>query len=200
MRSIIIATIAVFLFASCQESKTTKASTPVVVEKGDFTGYSETDIGNGLVRLEKHDPQGNLLEEGYAKNGVKTGSWVSYTEGKVRKIRNYIDGQLCGKQFDISSAMTLEGLETYANGQKNGNFQKFRSARIIEDGFFLDGKLHGTHKQCYSHLQHTGKVQKTTEYKNGVLDGKIQNFNEDGDLVLEYIYKDGKKVSGGIVE
>ena len=36
-------------------------------------------------------------------------------------------------------------------------------------------------------------------FKNDKLDGKLSYYDEER-LVMEYIYKDGEKISGGIIE
>jgi len=38
------------------------------------------------------------------------------------------------------------------------------------------------------------------EYKNGKQDGMYKYYDEDGKVVMEYVYKDGEKVSGGMKE
>jgi antitoxin component YwqK of YwqJK toxin-antitoxin module len=34
----------------------------------------------------------------------------------------------------------------------------------------------------------------------GKMDGPLRHYNEDGKIILEYLYKDDVKVSGGMVE
>ena len=42
--------------------------------------------------------------------------------------------------------------------------------------------------------------KKKCSFKNGKQHGKLQFFDEAGNVTLEYMYDNGEKISGGIVE
>ncbi len=46
----------------------------------------------------------------------------------------------------------------------------------------------------------TWKVKQEVEYKNGVQDGFFRYYDENGTVTLEYVYKNGEKVSGGMTK
>ena len=45
-----------------------------------------------------------------------------------------------------------------------------------------------------------GNLQRRGNFKNGKQHGLLQYFDEEGNVTLEYEYKNGEKVGGGIVE
>ena len=49
-------------------------------------------------------------------------------------------------------------------------------------------------------MPQTGRLQKEINYKMGVQDGYFRYYNESGQINMEYLYKDGEKISGGIVD
>jgi antitoxin component YwqK of YwqJK toxin-antitoxin module len=61
----------------------------------------------------------------------------------------------------------------------------------------VDGLLDGNYKKYYDG---TDKVQQEMNYKNNKLDGDVIYYNEQGIATMKYIYKNGEKVSGGLVE
>ena len=67
---------------------------------------------------------------------------------------------------------------------------------VEEEATYKDGELHGMYRVYY---KRDGKLQSEAEYKNGVQDGVYRFFNEEGAITLEYQFKNGEKVSGGIV-
>jgi antitoxin component YwqK of YwqJK toxin-antitoxin module len=46
----------------------------------------------------------------------------------------------------------------------------------------------------------TGKIMEEAEYNTNVLDGFYRHYSETGVIDLEYSYKNGEKISGGIVQ
>ncbi|MEL7159304.1 MAG: hypothetical protein AAFN92_00990, partial [Bacteroidota bacterium] len=62
---------------------------------------------------------------------------------------------------------------------------------------YVDGQLDGA---LATFDYRNNKIKQEVTYKNGVLDGPMRYFNEEGEVTLQYLYKDGEKISGGIVE
>ena len=48
--------------------------------------------------------------------------------------------------------------------------------------------------------ERTFKLKQEVEYKNGLQDGYFRYYDEEGNVTLEYEYKEGEKIKGGIVE
>ena len=67
----------------------------------------------------------------------------------------------------------------------------------IRDSLYKDDKLEGTAR---TYDDRTFKLKQEVEYKDGKQDGFFRYYDEEGNVTLEYQYKNGEKVSGGIVE
>ena len=165
----------------------------------DDAGYVKESIpGSDFIRVEKMNEDGVLAEMGYLQNGLKTGVWTTY----------WNDGK------------RIKSLEHYLNGKKNGPFMRFNDRnRILDISHYLNDELHGYHvtyswgspskEIIYNHgkingemrvyYDKNGKLQKLVNFNNGVQDGVFKQYDFEGNLILEYMYKNGKKVSGGPV-
>ena len=169
-------------------------STPVNLE-----GYTVTEDG-GVQIAEKRDQDNVLSERGYLSNGVKNGVWISYHSGKnagrIKTISNYTNGKLNGPYLEFSNRGQIEKKVNYLNNVYDGLFATYKNGRAEKEVIYQNGKLNGPYKE----YDKRGNLQKVSNYTNDQLDGKVSFFNEEGDLVMEYTYKNGEKISGGIVE
>lgn len=166
----------------------------------EVTGYAiEKVSGTDLQHATKVDEKGMLLEEGYLRNGKKTGAWVTYDSGSPfpRKIENYQNGSYYGSYMEFNERGQLQLLAHYENNKLDGNWGKYSFGRPQEEATYKDGQLDGTYKKYF---ERDGKLQTTIEYKDGVQDGYYRFYDDGGNIKLEYLYKNGEKVEGGIVE
>jgi antitoxin component YwqK of YwqJK toxin-antitoxin module len=74
---------------------------------------------------------------------------------------------------------------------------KYEWGRVTEEATYKNGKLHGDYK---SYFKDSNKIQKFVQFKDGKQDGLFQQFDEYGTLLAKYEYKNGEKVSGGVVK
>ena len=65
---------------------------------------------------------------------------------------------------------------------------------------FKDGELHGTQKFYFTSGREVGKLQRDVAYKNGKIDGLMRYYDPEGKVTLQYTYKNGERIGGGIVE
>jgi antitoxin component YwqK of YwqJK toxin-antitoxin module len=86
---------------------------------------------------------------------------------------------------------------TYKQNQLHGPWVSYKFGKVIEQRFYQDGKLEGT---VSTYDDRTYKLKQEVQYKNGLQDGYYKYYDEEGRLSLEYLYKNGEKISGGIVE
>ncbi|MCI5080207.1 MAG: hypothetical protein MRY78_00870 [Saprospiraceae bacterium] len=182
-----------FVFFSCNNSAPTG---PVM----DLSGYDVMDVpGQNLKKVAKKDEAGNLLESGFVENGVKTGTWTTYTtDGPFpQKIASYAQGNYNGIYMEFNERGQVEILANYKNNKLHGKWGKYRFGRPEETAVYKEGELHGTYAKYYTR---DGKIQNTIEYKDGKQDGYYRFYNEEGEVTLEYMYRDGEKVEGGIVD
>jgi len=174
---------------SCQ------SNTPV---PSNLAGYDSITIpGSESVKVVKQGDDGKVVETGYILNGNKHGIWTTYSpENKIKTIANYIDGKKNGTYLELSSRGQIELLITYTNDEYDGPYGKYKFGRATEDMVYVKGQLDGEFKTYFNN----GKIQKLVTFKNGKQDGPLKYYDEEGNVTLEYMYKNGNKVSGGIVE
>jgi len=172
------------------------ASAPTV----DSSGYALEDIPGLSAKIAtKHNEAGVLIEEGLLINGVKTGTWVTYHPDTrfPATITSYEGGVNNGPYMEFNQRGQLSLRATYRNNLLHGLWGKYSFGRVEEESNYKDGQLHGMHR---AYQKRDGKLQSEAEYKDGKQDGVYRFFNEEGEVTLEYQFKNGEKVSGGIVD
>jgi antitoxin component YwqK of YwqJK toxin-antitoxin module len=165
----------------------------------DLSAYSLENIkGSSLQKAILSTASGTVTEVGYVLNGCKTGSWSSYfpEDGKIKSVTNYLDGALNGPTIVFSSRGQLEKVTTYTNNELDGKYAEYNYGKVLKEMDYKNGVLDGYVRE----YDRTGKLQKETQFKNNKVDGTLRHFNEEGEVVLEYEYKNGEKIKGGIVE
>lgn len=183
-----------FLLSSCGKQQ-------VSVPGGyDLSGFEIRQLdGTSTSYAIKQDASGNILEEGMITDGLQDGTWITYIEGETNKIKvvtNYVSGVLNGPYMEFNDRGQIEKKSTYLNDKVHGMYSEYKFGRPLKEFMYDEGVLNGVSKE-YSDR---GKLTKETAYKNGKLHGTIRQFDEEGGIILEYEYKNGEKVSGGIVE
>ena len=185
----------VFLFLSCGNG-----GGNVTVETLDGAAYQMEAIPGQATKIAKLvDGDGNIIEYGQVDNGVKVGTWLTYEPGKEfpAKIETYAGGVINGPYFELNERGQVTLKAFYKNNSLHGPWGKYKFGRTTESAEYKDGQLDGVYKSYY---QRDGKLQKEFHYKGGQLDGPYRFYNEEGEITLEYTYKNGEKVGGGIVD
>ncbi len=183
------------LLAACNNSNAGGAS-----EQFDSSGYTTEDIpGTPYQRVFILRADNTLQEEGLVRGGVKDGTWVIYHDGGEfpAKVISYASGMYNGPYMEFNERGQLALRATYKNNILDGPWGKYRFGRPEAEAHYKNGKFHGTYKEYDSS---TGKLLKEINYKDGVQHGMLRFFNDAGEVTLEYEYRNGEKVSGGIVE
>lgn len=159
----------------------------------------ESISGSALQKATLKDEAGNIIETGYFKDGVKTGTWINYAAGKPfpQKIISYVEGQYHGAYLELNERGQIELNANYKNNKLDGYWGTYRFGRPTAEAEYKNGELDGVRKEYFNR---DGKLQKEIHYKNGVQDGPFKVYNEEGDVLMEYVYENGEKVSGGIIE
>lgn len=194
----LITLILLFSFFACQD-----AAGPVVeVEKAtvDEKEFEVTPIaGSAALRAERKDPMGKIIEAGFILNGLKHGTWTVYNPESVapEKITSYIDGALNGPYIEMDQQGRISVLSNYKANVLHGSYGTYKIGRPVTTATYIDGKLDGF---MVEYDYRTNKIKQEASYKMGVQDGPLRFYNEEGKITLEYLYKDGERVSGGIVE
>ena len=166
----------------------------------DLTGYETTAFPNGVTRVQKRDQNGVMIEEGYLKDGKKEGVWTTYSAKRPQSVTSYIDGHKYGKELVFSSLLQITDEATYTNDILNGRKGRYKRGRPLEEGYFIENKPHGVQKLYFESGADQGKLRQFTEYNHGQIHGKLKMYNASGEVTIEYDYKNGEKISGGIVK
>ncbi len=192
MRVLLLLTVFIGFFAACQQK-------PASPQDLNLEGFKIQDIpGSDIKRATLTDVKGKIIEEGTIQNGHKHGMWVLYYKDRdvPVSITNYVNGVPNGPQFEFGQYGHMEKMCSYTNNVLDGRFAKLKNIRKTEEGFYENGILEGNYKKYYDGRN---DVQQELNYKHNKLDGDIIYYNEEGKATMKYLYKDGEKVSGGIV-
>ncbi len=152
--------------------------------------------GSEIQTVLKMDSLGNKLIEGNIINGKKNGAWITYAvTGEVIDITNYIDDIKQGPYIKISGH-TIAEQGSFKDNKFHGTRFKYLYGHLDEKIDFKEGIRNGWARKYYSN----GNVQREMEILDSVQVGLYRFYGEDGTLQIEEKFKDGKKVSGGIVK
>ncbi len=203
MSSRIIFLLVVFAVAliSCGE----KQSAPTVAA-GEWSGFKTTDVLNSDSKfLSSEDENGFPAEVGYVTDNVKDGVWLTYHtprvtnvrgESRIKTLETYHKGRLEGLSLEFDQRGQIIKKAYYRNGELNGPFVTYKFGRPLEIVPYVNGVIEGKVMKYYP----GGKVREEIDYKAGVQHGNYNHYNEDQKLDLQYVYENGQKVSGGIIE
>lgn len=166
---------------------------------GDLTGFELSAIpGSAIQYAVRKDAAGQIVFEGYVLNNKRTGQWIEYNvEGEMVTLENYIEGLREGVSLKFSSRGQIEQKSRYSQGQLHGGWTQYKFGKTIEERNYNMGKLDGV-VRMYDDRNWTLKQE--VAYKDGKQHGHFRYYDEKGNVTLEYEYKNGEKVSGGIVE
>ena len=190
MRSLLILFISAIALVGCkQEAALTGANF-------DTTGFESTSLGDGIFLLTKTDGSGLVVEQGIVRDGMKNGMWVTFNEkGVVSQVSSFVNGLESGARMEFSNTGQMEKKTTYIANVLDGSFGEYKFGKPIKEAEYKDGQLNGPYKEYF---KNKGALQKLVEFKNGKQDGKMQYYDEEGKVTLEYTYKNGEKVDGGL--
>jgi antitoxin component YwqK of YwqJK toxin-antitoxin module len=170
------------------------------LETFDPNVYLTEEIpGSDFRRAERMAANGSLMEEGFLKDGKRVGTWVIYHPNSVipKQVISYVDGRYNGIYLEFNNRGYLELRAEYKENLLDGPWAKYRFGRPTHEGTYVNGKLDGFYRE---YIMNTGKLTKEISYKNGVIDGPYRFYNEDGEVTLEYEYRNGEKVGGGEID
>ncbi|MEM9835193.1 MAG: hypothetical protein AAF828_01745 [Bacteroidota bacterium] len=195
MKPFIFFLVCLALLFSCEPSaSSTNANSDGAVTTTNTAGFEVTALSEQLQWLEKYDPDGNILESGTLENGQRQGTWLYYgaTSKAPVKVETYLDGQLHGAYFELDQMGRLKKSANYKMNQLHGSYAEFRAGIPQITATYKDGQLDGTFR---AHTLQNGKVNRTIEYKNGVQEGAMRWYNEQGELMQERFYRNGEVVN-----
>ena len=192
---LLLATLLFLVLTACQP-----APPEPVRQTIDDKAYDTLPLsGSDVLLAERRDPIGTVIERGYVRAGRKHGTWTNYdSETKAPKsVVSYIDGVLNGPYLEFDDHGRFALVANYRDGQLHGRYGKYRIGRAELNANYVNGQLDGSMAE-YDYRN--GKIKTEASYRMGKKHGPLRHYNEEGQIVLEYLYEDDERVSGGIVE
>lgn len=171
-----------------------------VAGTADFAGFEMMAIsGVATQKAVKKNADGKLTEMGMVANGQKHGQWVTYNvdNGLPKSITNFVEGLKSGVMIEFNKRGQIEKMTNYTNDMKDGMYAQYKFGRTVETLNYTNGKKDGIYTKYFNNKD---IIQQEVTYKKDSLDGSFRYYNETGDVVLEYEYDNGKKISGGEVK
>ena len=165
----------------------------------DLAGFTIEDIpGSEMKYARKINAGGNVEIEGFLLNNKKTGQWIQYgAEGDIGLINNYVEGELEGAAMRMTYRNQVDLKTNYRKGVLHGPWVSYKFGKKIEERNYNLGRLDGPVR---TYDDRTFKLKQEAFYKNGKQDGLWRYFDENGNVTVEYEYKDGIRISGGMKE
>jgi len=192
MRILLAMGLLLLLLPSCRNSGKMETS-------GEFAGFTFEKIPGAPYQRAIKTESGRLIEEGMVRKGQKDGLWVVYhgdEKNFPKLIAHYVEGVLNGPYMEFNQFGQFLVVAQYRGNKLHGRVAKYNFTRLSEELHYVNGVLEGPYALYFPN---SDVKQRTATFKNGVEDGLVRFFNEQGIMTMEYEYKDGKKISGGIV-
>lgn len=189
-----------FSIMACGGSDTTTPADEAVVAPLKMDNYQVRDIpGTDLKKAIRFDGADRVVEEGTLRNGKRHGTWVVYHDEKQipKSVSNYMDDQLCGIHQEYTAMGQLTLTAGYINNILDGRYARYKNGRLLELGFYKNGQFDGKYQRFY---EGRNVLQQDAEYKDGKLNGVSKFYNEKGEQIMEYEYKNGEKIRGDILK
>lgn len=163
----------------------------------DTSGYESLDVGGGITKLTKKGSDGSVIEEGYIYNGLKNGVWSTYypDNDRVKTFQSFVNGSLTGPTLEMSNRGQIDAKKTFGNNQLDGMSSSYKFGKAITEIPYKLGKINGKFREYQD-----SKLHKEIDYVDGKRNGKMLYFDADGNVTVEYDYKNDEKVGGGMVE
>ena len=181
----------VIVFSGCQSGSN---PTGAAAELSGF--QTEKVSGTDLERVFLADSQGTVLEEGFTRNGMKEGTWVTYfpENGFPKTVASFAGGMYNGPYIGFNDRGNVDLRAYYKNNLLHGFWSSYKFARPTETREYDSGKLHGVLRKFNDR---TDKLLEEIHYKNDKYDGPYRFYNDAGQVTVEYLYQEGEKISGG---
>ena len=191
MKNIIFSALFI-LFFSCESKKTTENPTQGKFADLPVGAIQESYPDNDrMVRVSVYGTDGTVLQQGDYLEGVREGAWTEFhPNGFVKQVVGYVNGLKQGQQLELDNRGQLEVRSTFYQGKLHGQYVKYNRTRIKEKKFYDDGKLNGLKEIFYGN----GTIMEQSNYVAGQIDGVAKWFDQEGNVTIEYLYKNGELV------
>lgn len=160
-------------------------------------GFTELAVpGSNATLVAKKTKGGIMLEQGVIRNGKKDGPWTIFHDNEsIKSVSSYVNGNLNGAYLEFNNRGQLEKRVEYLDNQFHGLYGEYKYGRPLREITYDMGVQNGPFRTWND----SGKITQMGSNKNGKLDGTLQYFDENQNLIMKYEYKNGEQVSGGLV-
>jgi len=190
----------IFIASVCFTLNACQSPTKSVQSSNSFnmSGFTEMPVPNSTATIiTKKDDSGKMLEQGIVRDGQKDGPWTLFHENEsIKSLTSYINGGLNGSHLEFNNRGQLEKRVEYLDNQYHGLYGEYKYGRPLKEITYNKGTQDGPFR-VWSDM---GKLTQSGHNKNGKLDGALKYYDEEENLIMSYIYKDGEVVSGGLIK
>ncbi|MES1946921.1 hypothetical protein C84B14_06216 [Salinisphaera sp. C84B14] len=159
---------------------------------GQRTESHYDDQGERHGTVTKTDADGELLSRAHYRHGVQVGDYVEYRGYDRRLIARgqYENGKRNGPWLMHENSQVWKG--RYRNGVRVGRWVAItEQGYAVSAGYFDDqGRRDGT----WYGFADNGRMTGLETYSHGTRDGRSASYGDDGSLIYEQYYRDGKYV------
>ncbi len=184
---------------SCEQGTSEKS--PAAEKPIDPNAYVLSPIpGTDAQQAIRKTVNDVIIEKGLIKNGKKVGAWVTYHDDErhyPKSIASMVDGKYNGIYMEFNNRGYLSLKAEYTNNRLDGEWGKYQFGRPTHEATYKNGELDGIYREYHPTRGH---LLKEMTYVEGVLDGPYRYYDKEGNLTMEYLYRNGEKISGGMVE
>ncbi|HWA33077.1 MAG TPA: lipoprotein [Cyclobacteriaceae bacterium] len=188
MRKILFVIVSVTILTGCGNNPSaTTESTEKAAAKPSITSAT------GVPELkETKDASGKLLSSGYLLDGMKESSWLEYYDnGIIKTLTTYYHDKKEGVAIEFTTNGSVSKRCNYHNDLREGEYKEYNYGNVHEERTYVNGKIEGIVKVYYDTNLN---VMEEGNYKNGVRDGVSKWYDQNGNLTIEYTYKNGELV------
>lgn len=166
-------------------------------ENINLAGFSELAVpGSNATLVTKKTKGGIMLEQGVIRAGQKDGPWTIFHDNEsIKSVSSYVNGKLNGAHIEFNNRGQLEKRVEYLDNQFHGLYGEYKYGRPVKEITFDLGVQNGP----FRIWNDSGKITQMGSNKNGKLDGTVQYFDGEQNLIMKYEYKNGEQVSGGLI-
>ncbi len=137
-----------------------------------------------------------------------------YSNGQLKKTIPYINNEISGEVLEYKENGDLYSKSYFKNNLKHGpsltywELNNICSIEDYENDVLQNGKYFKNNRIIIASIKHGDgqkaifdeeKLIKLIEFKNGMLDGKVQEFSTNGELEKEYFIKNNMKQGEEII-
>jgi len=155
--------------------------------------FGNQNFSGVMQALKGFSPDGQLLYEGFVKNGLQEGKWIYYYNNhKIQAIKYFSEGKMNGSYKGFYADGSLSDEATYNDNRLNGYYKHYNVSDILtSEGWYINGKREGK----WLNYANDGSLLSAVNFLKGDINGLYESFAPDSKLQYSSVFEDGTKVS-----